>query len=433
VNFARAQNIPYAKSLQMVQMAQSGKIGRLEKEIGYIPKVTEHTKRVTEAESERKKVLKENGQVMSETEKKSFEHQRQEASRLDKLATGEGAIAKIQQKGRGGANRYAHTLKGMWEDLKHSVENTARTLGTALLPAVTKVFKLIVGAFGWLGKHKEVLVILGSVAAAIWLMSAALSAYNALKAIQIALDEISAETSLAAWGAIGLGIIAVVVLIVEVIKHWKQIEQVVKEVFHVVVGVIHSAINWIKTNWLKLVEIITFPFTWPIQVFFKFKKTIIGIFDGIVNWIETAFNNVLKFLESIPGKIVNAFMKLPHALGSILRKIPGVSLVTGALGSIGLNAGGLVPAFASGGVVPGYGSSDSIPAMLTPGEFVVRKQAVQSLGVGTLNAMNGTNQTNPVGSGGGQEYVPIQIINKVDSRVISESTTRYALVKARQR
>ena len=53
---------------------------------------------------------------------------------------------------------------------------------------------------------------------------------------------------------------------------------------------------------------------------------------------------------------------------------------------LGLNSGGLVPKyFASGGLSRG---TDTIPAMLTPGEYVVRKSAVDTLGVGALNNIN---------------------------------------------
>ena len=49
-----------------------------------------------------------------------------------------------------------------------------------------------------------------------------------------------------------------------------------------------------------------------------------------------------------------------------------------------------------GGVVPGSGNTDTVPAMLTPGEFVMSKSAVQKFGVNTLSAMNsmggGTNR-----------------------------------------
>ena len=49
-----------------------------------------------------------------------------------------------------------------------------------------------------------------------------------------------------------------------------------------------------------------------------------------------------------------------------------------------------------GGVVPGTGNTDTVPAMLTPGEFVMSKSAVQQYGADTLAGMNaaagGTNR-----------------------------------------
>ena len=49
-----------------------------------------------------------------------------------------------------------------------------------------------------------------------------------------------------------------------------------------------------------------------------------------------------------------------------------------------------------GGVVPGRGNTDTVPAMLTPGEFVMTKGAVQKYGVNTMESMNaaagGTNR-----------------------------------------
>ena len=43
---------------------------------------------------------------------------------------------------------------------------------------------------------------------------------------------------------------------------------------------------------------------------------------------------------------------------------------------------------ASGGEVPGSGDKDTVPAMLTPGEFVMSKGAVKKWGMGTLEGMN---------------------------------------------
>jgi TP901 family phage tail tape measure protein len=61
----------------------------------------------------------------------------------------------------------------------------------------------------------------------------------------------------------------------------------------------------------------------------------------------------------------------------------------------GYSSGGLVPKyFASGGFAKG---TDTIPAMLTPGEFVVRKYAVDDFGADSLKSINnGTYQGNSV-------------------------------------
>jgi TP901 family phage tail tape measure protein len=52
--------------------------------------------------------------------------------------------------------------------------------------------------------------------------------------------------------------------------------------------------------------------------------------------------------------------------------------------------------FAEGGLVPGSGNSDSVPALLKPGEFVLRTQAVQSLGREFLHRANRYAEGGPV-------------------------------------
>jgi hypothetical protein len=51
-----------------------------------------------------------------------------------------------------------------------------------------------------------------------------------------------------------------------------------------------------------------------------------------------------------------------------------------------MSRGGMVPKyFAAGGYAMG---TDTVPAMLTPGEFVMSKYAVQSYGTDTMKAIN---------------------------------------------
>ena len=69
-----------------------------------------------------------------------------------------------------------------------------------------------------------------------------------------------------------------------------------------------------------------------------------------------------------------------------LAGISGMAIVGGNPGSFGSNLWG----HASGGYISGPGgpTSDSIPAMLSNGEYVMRASAVKRLGVGRLDAMN---------------------------------------------
>ena len=59
-----------------------------------------------------------------------------------------------------------------------------------------------------------------------------------------------------------------------------------------------------------------------------------------------------------------------------------------------MNKGGMVPdrgnvtKMNKGGEVPGQGNTDTVPAMLTPGEFVLTKEAVNQVGADTLYGLN---------------------------------------------
>jgi hypothetical protein len=77
-----------------------------------------------------------------------------------------------------------------------------------------------------------------------------------------------------------------------------------------------------------------------------------------------------------------------NQLGSVFTNgITTISRLGGASGNT-LNSGGIVRKFARGGVVPGSGNGDTVPAMLEPGEFVIRKKAVATIGANNLHKIN---------------------------------------------
>ena len=102
-------------------------------------------------------------------------------------------------------------------------------------------------------------------------------------------------------------------------------------------------------------------------------------------FVKIALNLANAFIEV--ARSLKPLIPLIAAFGAI--KLGG--LVSGALrsgfgGSGG--AGGLGKGFKRGGPVPGTGSGDTVPAMLEPGEFVIRKSAVQAFGTDRLSGIN---------------------------------------------
>ena len=111
-------------------------------------------------------------------------------------------------------------------------------------------------------------------------------------------------------------------------------------------------------------------------------KALIGFALALAN----AFTEIARTLKPlIPIIAALASIKL----GSILNTAAKTGLTSGGLGTKRPFAkGGPVLGFNRGGSVPGTGNGDTVPAMLEPGEFVIRKSAVQAFGVGGLADIN---------------------------------------------
>ena len=99
-------------------------------------------------------------------------------------------------------------------------------------------------------------------------------------------------------------------------------------------------------------------------------------------------------LASALIKVADAIRPLIPLLAALaiprgLMMLPGLGRgIAGGLGVTRKNTGGKILGFNRGGFVPGAGNRDTVPAMLTPGEFVIKKSSAQKLGAGTLQAMN---------------------------------------------
>lgn len=105
--------------------------------------------------------------------------------------------------------------------------------------------------------------------------------------------------------------------------------------------------------------------------------------------------NTALSLASALIKLADSIKPLLPLLGAMAAVKIAKGLGTFAGGLIGgftsgrtFNKGGKVHYFARGGMVPGTGNRDTVPAMLQPGEFVIKKSSVNKLGASNLAAMN---------------------------------------------
>ena len=134
--------------------------------------------------------------------------------------------------------------------------------------------------------------------------------------------------------------------------------------------------------------------------------------NAMTDWITGAKTASQAMKDFVQGLIKNAIQLLaqwlsiyaiflltgdPHlAAQAATKAVFGVNIGNGAKNagssgvSIGASASKGVFGLATGGYIsgPGTGISDSIPAMLSNGEYVIRSEAVDRIGVGTLNAIN---------------------------------------------
>ena len=121
-----------------------------------------------------------------------------------------------------------------------------------------------------------------------------------------------------------------------------------------------------------------------------------GFFSGLKSKFGDLFGGLKDSLGNIFGGLKDSLGSMfgggagGGGIGGMLSGLMGG--ITGGIGGIGSMIGGLF-GFANGGAVGfanggSVGSTDTVPAMLTPGEFVVKKSAVDKYGEGFLSSLN---------------------------------------------
>jgi hypothetical protein len=126
------------------------------------------------------------------------------------------------------------------------------------------------------------------------------------------------------------------------------------------------------------------------QNFDKAASSIESSVGDLSNQISAVVPSITQLATSVQQHMV----ELNANTAALTSNTTSIDALTQAISSLNLgggptlNAGGIVRKFATGGLVPGSGDKDTVPAMLTPGEFVMRKTAVKGIGKDKLHKMN---------------------------------------------
>jgi hypothetical protein len=180
-------------------------------------------------------------------------------------------------------------------------------------------------------------------------------------------------------------------------------------------NIVGPIVNGLRAAWQWVYDNILAPIGGVVQRAFQ---PVIDFFNQIGGAISNAFNSVINFFRSFniptPGWLDRLQINTPGWLQDLINAInklfetPGwIKDVQGALGGGGGGGGGVIgtitggakkigkslglakggPVYAAEGMMIPKGT-DTVPAMLTPGEFVVNKNAVNSLGMGAMHQIN---------------------------------------------
>lgn len=123
-------------------------------------------------------------------------------------------------------------------------------------------------------------------------------------------------------------------------KAWETMTNFFKDIWNGVTDVWKSTVNWFKGAW----------------------SSVTSAWDKVTNW----FSDKWVKLTNLFGTAINGFMRFVNDPWGTVKDV-----AKGAWGKVKE----WLP-FADGGFVPGTGTGDTVPAMLTPGEYVVPKEDI---------------------------------------------------------
>lgn len=220
----------------------------------------------------------------------------------------------VEKATKNAAEAAGTTMTGKMAIAKHSFEETAGKLTTALLPALTSVLAYAQKFTDWAAKNpakiKTIAEVVGGLALAVWGINAAVKVWKATQEafnlVQAAGNKILAMNP---YVKIALLIIAIGGALVYAYKHSETFRNIVNAAFKDVQKVVGVVVGFIKSHWELLVGIITGPVGFAIVEVIKHFNTIKGAISKVVASVKTAFSDAASWLISTGKHIIDGLVK----------------------------------------------------------------------------------------------------------------------------
>jgi TP901 family phage tail tape measure protein len=176
------------------------------------------------------------------------------------------------------------------DQARATVEVLGTRLGLLLLPVIEKVMSAVAGLVGWLMKHQDVAIALGAVIGGVLVV--AITAYT--------VSMISAAVATVAAALPILAIVAAVALLAfavyDLVTHWSDIWNTIKDVTTTVVGTVISFVEGIPG---KLVGALA-------SLADDLGKLVSDAWNGVKRITTTLVSDYINFYTALPGKIIDA-------------------------------------------------------------------------------------------------------------------------------
>lgn len=287
----------------------------------------------------------------------------------------------------GSAAAAATTFEGRMTQLKERTNDMQEKIGTALIPALEKFVevvgpivekmtewidehpKLTAGIIGTVAAVGSLLVVIATIAGAIWSTTKAIeAAKDAAVLFGATLDFLAANPVV----LIIAGIVALGFAIYELIQHWDQVKKFTEKTWNELKSILLAVWDTLKANLDVFLSAVTTAWN---NAWGGVKDFFIGVWDTIKNdlqsaidWVSGKLNQLWDTVQRVTGVITNPIKTVGDTVSGIIAgagKLIGGAVST-ASSVIGIHDAIITP----GGQVIQSDPADFLIATKTPGSLV---------------------------------------------------------------